>query len=220
MSAGPSNTLQGATENHQRKDDIMRNSYFYKTTAMLGACGALILSTGCEQLPGEPRTQGAVIGGLGGAAAGAAVGGREHRLLGALIGGALGAGGGYVIGANQDRIRGRDQGAAVEAARSAETRPATVEDARTATTADLNNDGFVTMDEIVAMHRAGLSDDEIIQRMRATDQVFELTAEQERYLLTQGLSRHVIAEMPNINRELRQRLMDDSDVIGREPALR
>ena len=66
-------------------------------------CGALIGSlslaplTGCENLPGDEKTQGAVIGGAGGALAGAAIA-KDNRLLGGLIGGALGAAGGYVVG--------------------------------------------------------------------------------------------------------------------------
>ncbi len=66
---------------------------------------ALVL-VGCENLPGDKQSQGAVIGGVSGAAVGAAVGGEKHRVLGAILGGALGAGGGYVIGANSDKILG------------------------------------------------------------------------------------------------------------------
>src|SRR3954464_10317565 len=66
-------------------------------------CGMLISSlslaplVGCENLPGNKPTQGAVIGGAGGALAGAAIG-KHNRLVGGLIGGALGAGGGYLVG--------------------------------------------------------------------------------------------------------------------------
>ena len=56
------------------------------------AFAALPLS-GCENLPGTPKEQGAVIGGASGAAAGALIA-KNHRLLGGLIGGAVGAGGG------------------------------------------------------------------------------------------------------------------------------
>lgn len=199
----------------------MFNARFYQTLTLTVAAAALAFtSTGCRELPGEPRTQGAVIGGVGGAAAGAAVGGREHRLLGALIGGALGAGGGYIIGANQERLSSQDRGAAEEAARTAQARPATAADVQGATTADLNNDGFVTMDEIVAMQQAGLSDQEMLQRLRATNQVFELTDEQERHLRNQGVSQNVLREMRDINRELRDQLMQDQSVIGRDPAQR
>ena len=43
---------------------------------------------GCSNLPGNQETQGAVIGGVSGAAVGAAVGGERHRVLGAILGGA------------------------------------------------------------------------------------------------------------------------------------
>jgi hypothetical protein len=178
----------------------------------------LITAVGCEQLPGTKKQQGAVIGGAGGAAAGAVIGGSEHRVLGALIGGALGATGGYLIGAQTEKVRSNDRDGAVEANRRAESQPATVEDARNATTADLNKDGFVTLDEVVAMHKAALSDETMLARLRATDQIFELTAEQERYLLDRGVSRNVVNQMKEINRDARDRLLEGkSGVISREP---
>jgi outer membrane protein with glycine zipper len=168
-----------------------------KQYCTLGVAGALLLAaTGCENLPGNEKSQGAVIGGASGAAVGAAVGGEGHRLLGALIGGVLGAGGGYLIGANWDKITGKDTAGATEATREAQAKPATVEDAQKATTADLNSDGFVTMDEVVAMERAGFADDKIIDRLRATGQIFELTAEQKNYLRSRGVSENVIAPKP------------------------
>lgn len=162
--------------------------------------------TGCSNLPGNKQQQGAVIGGLGGAAAGAAIGGENHRLLGAVLGGALGAGGGYVVGANSDRILNRDTSGAQTATQTAQTTPATAQDAAKATTADLNSDGFVTLDEVVALHQAGLSDQQMISRLQATGQVFELTSEQQEYLTNQGVSRSVVDQMENLNRETRERL--------------
>jgi hypothetical protein len=201
----------------------------YLRFGTVAGLAALFLScvVGCKNLPGTPGQQGAAIGGLGGAAAGAAIGGSEHRLVGALLGGAVGAGGGYLIGANSDRLTHHDTDAAQEAARRAQTAPATPAMARSATTADLNGDGFVTMDEIVALKQAGLSDQQIVDRMRATGQVFELTAEQQSYLRTHGLSDYVINQMPEINREVRDRLLSQppgavppaptGSVLGRPP---
>jgi hypothetical protein len=74
-----------------------------------------------------------------------------------------------------------------------------VEQARTATTADLNNDGFVTLDEVVAMKQAGLTDSEMIERLRATRQVFQLTDEQRRYLADRGVSSVVVDQMVAMN---------------------
>ena len=189
--------------------------------------GGLIASTllgavGCSNLPGSKESQGAVIGGLGGAAAGAAVGGEKHRLLGAILGGALGAGGGYVIGANSDKIMGKDTQAATQAQQQAQQNPATVSQARTAATADINRDGFVTLDEVVALRQAGLTDSQMLTKLRATDQIFELTAEQEKYLRDNGVSQNVISQMESINQERRQQLLNNqrNDVIGRTPTTR
>jgi hypothetical protein len=190
----------------------------FKKYGTLGLAGALLIAaTGCENLPGDERAQGATIGGVSGAAVGAAVGGEGNRLLGALIGGAIGAGGGYLIGANWDKITGKDSEGARAAAQEAQARPATVEDAQRATTADLDSDGFVTMDEVVAMERAGFSDQKIIDRLRATGQIFELTAEQKNYLRSRGVSDNVIAQLATINQDKRDELLrrSDNQVIGR-----
>jgi len=168
-------------------------------------CSAVISSfilgplAGCESLPGNKKEQGAVIGGVGGAAAGAVVGGERHRLLGALLGGALGAGGGYLIGAQMSKNDAQHRDEAVQASRRAEQTPARAEDVRNAATADLNNDGFVTLDEVVAMRQAGLSDDEMIRRLRATGQIFELTAQQEDYLRNHNVDDRVVVAMRNMN---------------------
>lgn len=175
----------------------------------------IVTLTACQELPGERRTQGAVIGGAAGAAAGAAVA-KENRLLGALIGGALGAGGGYVIAAQTDKIETQDRDAAVQAARKAQENPATPADARQALTADLNMDGFVTLDEVVAMEQAGLSDQEMLSRMRQTDQIFELTEEHRQYLRQRGVSNTVISQMEGINQQQREAIINQrGDVIGR-----
>ena len=188
-----------------------------KKYGTVGLAGALMLAaTGCENLPGDEKAQGATIGGVTGAAVGAAVGG-ENKLLWALLGGAIGAGGGYLIGANWDKITGKDKDGAEAASREAQTEPATVQDAQSATTADLDNDGFVTMDEVVAMERAGFSDDKIIERLRATGQVFELTTEQQSYLRARGVSDNVITQLATLNHNQAEALRSQSSrqVIGR-----
>lgn len=180
------------------------------TVAVLAGLGA-----GCQQLPGTNQQQGAVIGGTGGAIAGAAI--AKNDLLGALIGGAAGAAGGYLIGANSDRITGKDRAGAERAVKSAQTSPATSDQVRNATTADVNSDGFVTLDEVTAMDAAGLTDEQVLGRLRATEQVFELTTAQERSLRDQGVSQTVINGMRQINRDTRDRLLNEQsrDVIGR-----
>ena len=174
------------------------------------AAALLASTTGCQQLPGSPGQQGAAIGGVGGAATGAAVAGENHRLLGAVIGGVVGAGGGYLIGANKDRILGHDTAGADAAVRNAQAHPATPQQALNAPTADLNGDGFVTMDEVVAMRQAGFSDQQMLDRIRATGQVFELTPDQESYLRSNGVDSYVISELPQVNREVRNSLLGQS----------
>lgn len=163
------------------------------------AAALVIAVTGCENLPGTKGQQGAVAGGVTGAAVGAAV--AHNRVLGALIGGAIGAGGGYLIGANVNKITGRDREAAERANTQAQTNPVTAEQAARATTADVNGDGFVTLDEVIAMKRANVPDDEMLRRMRASGQVFELTPEQQQTLLNNGVSQYVISQMATVNRD-------------------
>ena len=182
------------------------NSAALATVLLAGAVG-------CNNLPGTKGQQGAAIGGLSGAAAGALVGGSHHRLIGALLGGALGAGGGYLIGAHSDKLTGHDSGAAQEAVKRAQANPATPEEARLATTADLNHDGFVTMDEVVAMKRAGFSDQEMLSRMQATGQIFELTPEQQNYLRTNGVDDYVIGQMPGLNPAARQQVLGQGNSV-------
>lgn len=188
--------------------------------AMLGL--ASLPMHGCDSLPGNRTEQATVIGGAGGAVIGAVLA-KNNRLLGALIGGVLGAGGGYLIGAKTDWFKKDKTDVRDEAQRSvdnAQRNPATPEEARRATTADVNNDGFVTLDEVVAMKKAGLSDREMINRLEATGQVFDLNAEQENYLIDNGVSRNVVNRMKRINQVERERLIGPdtetrgNDVIG------
>ena len=188
---------------------------FVKTTALvLSASIGLAPLAGCENLPGGEKEQGAVIGGAGGAAAGAALGGKDHRLGGAIIGGILGAGGGYLIGAKmedkdkEDSAQKREQAEA--AAQKAKADPATAEDVSGTNTADLNDDGFVTLDEVAAMEKAGLSDKEQIRRLERTQQYFQLTSEQQDYLRKQGVSDEVILAMRDMKPD-EARLASDKD---------
>src|SRR4051812_17583656 len=99
----------------------MRRFAFYQTMGGLGSTALLatVIATGCSNLPGTPKQQGAAIGAAGGAAAGAAIA-SHNRGLGALIGGVAGAAGGYLIGANADRIKNNDRSGAEEAVRNAQ----------------------------------------------------------------------------------------------------
>ena len=168
---------------------------------MLVLCGSLGLGPmmGCESLPGNKKEQGAVIGGVGGAAAGAAVA-KGHRGLGAVIGALAGAGGGYLIGANLDKHddSSKSKADAQAAAEKAKADPAKASDVNASQTADLNNDGFVTLDEVVAMKDAGLGDSEMIKRLQRTQQYFQLTADQQKYLADHGVDHKVITAMADM----------------------
>jgi hypothetical protein len=201
----------------------MRRSRPVTTALVIAALLIMpLMPLGCEDLPGGEKEQGAVIGGVGGAAAGAAIA-SENRALGALIGGLLGAGGGYLIGSEMEKADGDDQDVeeAREAVQEAQQDPATAAEAQQATTADINNDGFVTLDEVVAMDKAGYSDQEMINRLRQTGQVFELTERQRTYLRNQGVSDQVVEAMQQINREQREELLQNNpppdNVISQPP---
>ena len=194
----------------------------WRKATMTVLVGSLALGPviGCENLPGDDKQQGAAIGGIGGAIAGAAVAGDDDRALGALIGGALGAGGGYLIGAQRDKMNDKDKNAAIEAAKEAESNPAKAEDVAKTQTADVNEDGFVTLDEVVAMEQADLSDREMIRRLERTQQYFELTGTQEDYLREKGVSDRVITAMSDMNPESNARLATDrqgEERISRNP---
>jgi uncharacterized membrane protein YebE (DUF533 family) len=175
----------------------------------VAASSVLGLSSGCKDLPGDKKTQGAVIGGVGGAAAGALIG-RDNALVGGLIGGALGAGGGYLIGSQLDKSD--DEHDARAANSRAERSPVDPERARDARTADINRDGYVTLDEVLAMQRAGVSDSQMIDRLERTDMFFDLTSSQRRYLRDNGVSERVVDAMntmnPEVRREAQARLRD------------
>ena len=171
------------------------------TSMVLTASIALAPLAGCENLPGNKKEQGAVIGGAGGAVAGAAIA-KNNRVLGALIGGALGAGGGYLIGANLDKNKDnkdKTKDDAIKASENAQKNPAKPSDVKESSTADLNNDGFVTLDEVVAMKDAGLGDKEMIKRLQRTQQYFELTDEQIKYLRDHSVDDKVIQAMRDMH---------------------
>jgi hypothetical protein len=190
-----------------------------RSTATHAALSILLLVSlplaSCENLPGSRTQQSTAIGAVAGAAAGAAIAGEGNRIVGALIGAAVGGAGGYLLGAKTDWFD-RDDGDdhAVAAVEQARRNPATSADVRRASTADLNADGFVTFDEVVAMDQAGLGDGEMIARLRATDQVFDLNAQQRQALINAGVSPAVVAEMPRINQDERNRVLA-SEPVGR-----
>jgi hypothetical protein len=99
---------------------------------------------------------------------------------------------GWLIGAREELIAQNRIDAARRANDLAAQSPATVADVANSPDADLNHDGFVTLDEVLAMKRASLSDRQIIQRLQNTRQVFNLNTRQQQYLLDRRLDQQVI----------------------------
>lgn len=182
---------------------------YIQSALMLIATFAML---GCEQMPGTREQQTTAAGTAAGAAAGAVLADDDNQLLGTLLGGAAGAGGGYLIGAETgwfEEDEAETSAQAQQAARNAQRDPVTEQQALEADTADINDDGFVTMDELIAMEDAGLDDQRILERLRETDAVFDLNQEQADRLVTAGLSPDVVSELETINRDQR------NEVIGR-----
>lgn len=105
---------------------------------------------------------------------------------------AVGPGSGWIIGARQDLIQANRVDLATKANEAAEQHPATSADVNKSDTADLNNDGFLTLDEVLALKRAGLDSRQIIQRISRTPQQFSISARQQQYLLDRGINQPLI----------------------------
>jgi hypothetical protein len=106
-----------------------------------------------------------------------------------------GPGGGWIVGAREELVTKKDLDAASKANTAAAQTPATVADVGKSPDADLNHDGFVTVDELLAMKRAGLNDRQMIERIQSTNQIFSLNARKQQYLLDRGLDHAVIDGM-------------------------
>ena len=72
------------------------------------------------------------------------------------------------------------------------------------------------------MHEAGFSEQKMINRLQATDQVFELSDSQPKYRMDEGVSESVIDRMRTINSEQRQKLLKENapedNIISEDPA--
>jgi hypothetical protein len=166
-----------------------------KLALVLGVIWGII---GCQ----TNRETGVAVGAGGGAAAGAATGAAAGAPF-AGVGAVAGAAGGAVIGAIVGSAKDKKDAERQRAMDAASQNPALASAVIKGGTADLNDDGFVTRDEIVAMQNAGLDDDEILARCRATQQIFQLTPEQEESLELSGVHRKVILGLRGMNKELR-----------------
>lgn len=154
---------------------------------------------GCARLPYQRTTETSVAGAAVGATAGAVLADDDDEMLGAILGGLVGAAAGYVIGAETHWFGDGDEMRFDQTVHQAMNNPTTVDDVYDSYDADLNNDGLVTKDELVALSNSGLSTDEVIDRLQATDQVFHITHQQRESLLQAGVSPQVVYELEEIN---------------------
>jgi len=68
------------------------------------------------------------------------------------------------------------------------------------------------------MRRANVPDQTIVERLRATGQVFELSPEQQQSLRSQGISDFIITQMLEVNRDVRDSLVGgQTGTISRPP---
>ena len=129
----------------------------------------ILIASGCAE--NQTRVgEGAAIGGGLGALAGGIIGHQTHSTAtGILIGGAVGAASGAVVGAQIPKNQPPSQYAQ-----------------------PINQ---VTMQQVVDWTRQGVSNDEIISRIRSTNSVYALTPDDINYLRKQGVSQRVVETM-------------------------
>jgi hypothetical protein len=156
--------------------------------------GLLLLGCGCSTT--SHTTDGAAVGGAAGAVAGGLIGAAAHApVAGALIGGGIGAVTGAAVGNAEDR---REDRAARQAAAVAAQRALSLED-------------------IVGMVQNHVSDGLIINQIRQSSTLYNLTGEQIVWLKQQGVSDAVIMEMQAHSRQVIY-TQPSTTVIYREPA--
>lgn len=187
---------------------VARSLAAVAAASLLGAAGCVNSSLGTKPQAAStgPSASGIAngTGGAGGVDLAKASVGRPAQDPVAPAGAGVGLGSGWLVGARKDLIDQKKEQAARAANDRSRRAPATIDDVRKAETADLNGDGFVTLDEIEAMQKAGLSDQEMIDRLQRTGQVFQLDDRQQDYLKDRGVS---------------QRVIDAIHFLGHNPAL-
>jgi hypothetical protein len=181
------------------------------STALLAAL-AVAPTLSCASHSSNAQHSGSQTGDADASTAGAPLNRNDH-LIANLLGGSLGAGGGFLIGVSRDTIeqdKTQARADAIKASQRAEKNPARPEQVVKASTGDLNKDGFVTIDEVVAMRQANLNDQQMLDRLRQTGEIFELTEYQQDYLRTRGVSDNVIRQLPAVNQGV-ARTASDAD---------
>jgi len=148
------------------------------TSRWLALAAPLVLVgvLGCQSASHADR--GALMGGLGGAGVGALVGNAVGNTgAGAAIGAGVGALSGAAIGGGMDEIEARNRALIEERLQRRVTA------------------GAVTIDDVLSMHRGGVTDDVIATHIRYHGMVRDLTAQDLIMLQQEGLSPTVVKAM-------------------------
>lgn len=152
---------------------------------VLSVIGIVVMMTACGCETNKTRTaEGAVIGGVIGAAAGSIIGHQSGETgEGAAIGAAAGILGGSLIGSQIEK--NPEQPAPSAPARTPASQPA----------ASAFNAQQMSLEQIVALTEEGVHEDVIIDRILMSNSRFSLSAEDKAYLKQQGVSDKVINAM-------------------------
>ncbi len=143
----------------------------------------VVVATGCASPYHADR--GAATGGLLGATAGAIIGHQSgHTLGGAVLGGAVGALAGNAIGSGMDEVEARNR-AEIEARLGRQVAP-----------------GAVTVDDIIAMTRAGVDEEVIAQYVSYRGMAHPVHAPEMIRMQQEGVGKTVMqaAQRPPIQR--------------------
>jgi outer membrane lipoprotein SlyB len=153
-----------------------------KYPLILSLAGMAVFLSGCVNPDGSPNNTGtgALIGGALGALTRAAIGGPNHGGQDALIGAAIGAAGGGLIGNSADREQ--------EARLKAEAPQTYVA---------VNQGTPLTLADVKALAKAGISEDVIINQIKNSHTVFHLSAADIIDLRDAGVSDKVVNYMIN-----------------------
>lgn len=167
---------------------------------LIGLVTAAILA-GCAQLPYSTTTETTAGGAAIGAAVGAVLAEEDDTLLGVLLGGLAGAAAGHVIGARTDWFAEGNEQELSNVANDTLNDSITAADVYGSSDADLNNDGLVTQEELIAMADV-LGQSAVIDRLQATNQIFHVTPAQRQSLIQAGVDPDVVYRLEDINRGL------------------
>ena len=148
--------------------------------------GFVLTISGCAEFEPNHTNDGAVIGGLLGATTGAIIGHQSHDAgLGLILGGLLGATTGAIVGSQVPK----DVPPPViyQPAPLVVQQPVIYQNA-TPSTPPYN----LSLEQIVQWSKAGYSDDQIINGIKASHTIYALTQESINYLKSQGINDRVI----------------------------